>query len=435
MPRARTEQSAIGVTLRGHGRVQMVEAELGTPAPGSVPPAEADKRVVRYLEQGTPFPLPVVIGDYDPMGVPQLPLEAAGLAPLRRRPAIPPQLPDASAGLPLLDQAGVVDGEAVRGFYRHRGPLEYPGRDIVEANVAEPREPGVRHIKETRWDLGGDPCWWIRQEVKEIWLLLELWYAKREGEVPRVQELFGPVQKRVPLRPRSGGRAGSRGEQGWELDMWWEISPSERASRLEARRRHSEPQRGCQVCAPRGRLSAANPRPCIQHYWPEAECVVTDVFWTGERPQIWVAARSPQDEGRSGGQKPARVGLPGWQTPVEPPRDVPADYFGPLDDADGLLFAGRFIRSRLGEHLRRLFAELGMEEDASGSIRAVLPIGNLRDAIHLHLWRMITQGERVGRCRECGLLFLQRRKDNQFCSTRHRSSYWQRRYRHPDWPG
>lgn len=430
MPRVRTEQSATGITLHGQGRVQMVEAELDTLRPSSIPIGEADSRVVRYLERGRPFPLPVVTGDYDPMTVRELPFELARLAPLRRRPTVATHLPGGSAGLPLLDQTGVVDGGAVQGFYRRRGALEYPGRDIIEANVADRREPGRRTIKETRWSLGGDPCWWVRQEAKEVWSLLELWQAKREGDVARLRELFGPVQRRVPLRPRSGGRGSSRGQQGWELDLWWELSPSEQASRREERRRHSQPQRGCRVCAPRGRLNAANPRPCIQHYWPEAECVVADVRWTGERPQLWVAAGRLPGDGRGASEVSTTGDLPGWETPVELPREVPAEYFGPLEDGDCLLLAGRFVRSRLGEHVRHLFEGLGVEEEAAGLLRAVLPISNLLDAVRFHLWRVITQGERVGRCRECGLLFPQRRRDNQFCSTKHRNTYWQRRHRH-----
>jgi len=435
MARPRADRQSVVVELEGRGRVHRVKAEMGTLPPHSTSPGETDARVVRWLENGSEFPLPAIIGDYDPMRVPDLPFELASLAPLRR-PPMPMEGLRGDAQPPVLDQAGVVDGGAVLRFYELRGALEYPGREIIEANVADPREPAVRHIKETRWSIGGDPCWWIRQQAKEVWLLLELWHAWRERDVPRLQELFGPVQKRVPVRPSAERAVNSRGGDRWELDIWWELSPPEQESRLLERRNHSKPQPTCPVCAPSGRLSRSprEQRPCLEHYWPEAQCVVTQVLWTGERLQLWVASRSPQDDERPAGEKPAYASMPGWETPLAPPRELSPEYFGPMDEADCLSCAWGFIQNRLAEHLKHVFEGVEFAGDDADSVKTVLPIRNLLDAVHFHLWRLISQGEQIGRCRECGLLFRQGRKDNRFCSTRHRNTYWQRSHRHPEWP-
>jgi hypothetical protein len=57
------------------------------------------------------------------------------------------------------------------------------------------------------------------------------------------------------------------------------------------------------------------------------------------------------------------------------------------------------------------------------ALKPVLCYGNLLEAIYLLLRRLIGEADRIGRCRECGLLFRVPREGRDFCLPQHPKTY------------
>ena len=376
------------------GRIAVAQVELGV-LPRTSHAAimgESDLRVARWWKANSATGgadrkqvLPSLVSWYDPMTVRTLPFELAALAPVRHQARS--RLRPVADEQPVLDAEGSLDQGDVLRFYRDRGPLYYLGQEVVEVDAnARPTRPGVRRFEETCARVGGDPFWWIRQQAKEMWVLLELWQAWRRQDVGRLQRLLGPVQSRLPVRPLHGVRSKSE-KAAWEPDEWWRLSPAQQRDRLAERRKRA---------------------------WPEPACGVAGVTWTGDCLQAWVGAM-----GR------AYQSIPGWL--VTP--DIPPQYLAPMSEDDCLHYAWQIIRERVEHHLQDVAPSLALTGNGDPAVRMALRYGTLLEATYLHLRRMIGGADRIGRCRECGQLYLQGREDKEFCSPQHANTYWRRERR------
>ena len=151
-----------------------------------------------------------------------------------------------------------------------------------------------------------------------------------------------------------------------------------------------------------------------KHRWPEPECAVAGVTWTGERIQVWVAAR-----GR------AYDNIPGWMMA----QDLPPEYRSPMPESECMENAWRLVRERIEYHLQDVMPTLGLTQNDHHAVKPVLRYGNLLEAIYLQLRGLIGDADRIGRCRECGLLFRVLREGKEFCSPQHANTYWRRQHR------